>query len=133
MISATEPIMSSTARPMLNLRRPRKLKFELWLKISMASLLSDRQGLELAAAVDQRRDGMGHRHRGEHRGEDTDEQRNAEALDRTRAHGHETERGEQVGDVRIENGRPGLVVTGAEGRQRRRAVAQLFADAFADQ
>ena len=60
-------------------------------------------------------------------------QRDGESLDRTRTEREQTERREQVGNVGVENGGPRFFVAGADRRERRRAVAQFLADAFADQ
>src|SRR5690348_11252050 len=59
----------------------------------------ERLELAFAAAVDQRGDRVGHGHRGEQRSRNTDEQRDAETLDRTGAHGDQSQRRQQVGDV----------------------------------
>src|SRR6185437_4013770 len=113
-MAQTDTISRIAEMTMLTLRMPRKLMLRSWWKISMdvrrvsmaaryLKAASDPQRLQfLAAAVDQCGDRVGHGHRGEQRGRNTDEQCDAEALDRARAHGDQAQRRQQVGDVGVQ-------------------------------
>ncbi len=97
--------------------------------------IRSRSRLELAcaAAVDQGGDAARHRHRGVHRGQDADDQGDAEAADRAGAERGHRHAGQQRGDVGVGDGAGGLVVAGGDAGQRRVAVAQLLADSLVDQ
>jgi hypothetical protein len=56
-----------------------------------------------------------------------------EAAHRAGAEDQQRDTGDQRGDVGVENGVPGAVVAGGDGRLRRGAVAQFLADALVDQ
>src|SRR5581483_7378175 len=104
-----EAMISKTEMVMLTLRQRRKSMLLCGLKISMRLY---RQCLQLAAAVDRGGDRVRHRHRGEQRSEDTDEQRDPEALDRAGTQRHQAECRQQVRDVGVQNRGPGFFVAG---------------------
>src|SRR5690606_6879043 len=134
-MTAADRTMRMADTPSAILRQRMKSILLFGLKSSIeVSRRSDRQCLELGrAAEDQDDEGMGAGHRSEHRRENTDRQGDGEAANRSRAEGHQTERGDQMGDVGVENGRPGFFVTRADGSEGRQAVAQFLAYSFADE
>src|SRR6185312_16959422 len=103
-----EAMISSNEMAMLILRQRRKSMLLWGLKISMRL---HRECFQLAMAVDRRGDRVRHRHRSEQRGEDADEERDAEALDRAGTQRHQSQRGEQVRDVGVQDRGPRFFVT----------------------
>ena len=75
----------------------------------------------------------GQEHRREHGGENTDDQRHGEALDRARALPVEDRAGEERGQVRVEDGGERAVETGLHRELKRLAGVLFLADAFVDQ
>src|SRR5690606_3420156 len=80
--------------------------------------------------VDQR---SGHQNGTEQRGDNTQRQRDGEALDRAGGHGEQDGADQQRGQVTVENGGKGLVEALVNGPLRRGAVLQLLAYSREDQ
>src|SRR5215831_12902201 len=101
--------------------------------MSRASPRLDAQPLELPAAQPEVVDHPGEQHRREHIRDQTDDQCDREALDRTGAELEQEQRAENGGEVRVENGAERARVAEVHRLANALAVAQLLADALEDQ
>src|SRR6476646_5758470 len=69
----------------------------------------------------------------EHVGDQTDRQRDGKTANRPGSEQKQEEGGDHRRDVCIDNGEKGLIETRFDGRPRRLAISQFFADALEDQ
>src|SRR5438105_10289186 len=96
--------------------------------------LANRDLVELlSTAVDQRDDATRHEHRREHRGQNAEHVDDGETADRSRAERKQRDARDHRRDVRVENRVPSALVACLNGRMRRCAPAELFADALVNQ
>src|SRR5262245_4053779 len=98
-----------------------------------ASCSSDAQSLELAASEDEVEHHPGEQDGGEHVGDQSDDQRHGETLDRTGAELEQEQRADDRRQVRVENGAEGAVVAQLDRLADAALVAQLLANALEDQ